>query len=137
MKCISTRQPWADLIVGGVRPFETKDFEPRCAALPFPLLIHASLEIDWAACRRLGMLPPGVTGAVLGMVDFVRVTRPSAAEWRKLWLEHLEANGRPYGDKTRLWFFENRRRFSEPVPFKGQLGLFDVPDELVQKYLAA
>lgn len=36
-----------------------------------------------------------------------------------------------YRDGRYGWIFENLRPLEEPIPYRGEQGLFEVPDELV------
>lgn len=125
MKCLSVRQPWADLILDKgkveIRSWATK-FRGR-------VLIHAS-TIDYVECSRLGV-KPGQFGVVIGIADLVVVRPLSGREWKRLRRKHFVSGPRPYGDKTYGWFFKNPQRFSEPLYVRGMLGLFNVRDSLV------
>ncbi|MDO8537145.1 MAG: Ada metal-binding domain-containing protein [bacterium] len=129
MKCLSVHQPWADLEADGIRSLEI-----RCWSTNYrgPLLIHAGLKIEKKECERLGR-NPGATGAIIGIVDLVGIKQVSAKEWEDLRSLHLEAGLRCYEERTFAWVFANAQRFPEPIPLRGILGLFDVPDELIPK----
>ena len=73
----------------------------------------------------------GIRGAILGVVELVSTEQLSAKRWEELKKQTLEAGELCYGDKTFVWFFKNHQRLSEVVPFRGKLGLFEVPDSLV------
>lgn len=126
MKCLSVHQPWADLIIDRGRP------EIRCWDTKYrgKLLIHAGLKVEHQECRRLGLIP-GARGAILGVVELVGIEQLNARRWEELRKQTLEAGELCYGDKTFAWFFKNHKRFPESIPFKGKLGIFDVPDGLV------
>jgi len=129
MKCLSVRQPWADLIVSGRRGVEIRG---RNLSYRGPLLIHASLRVDDEECRWLSVYPSEV-GAILGQVTLSSVRSISKREWERLRPIHLGSGPRPYGDKTFGWFLENPKRFSKPIPYKGALNLFNVRDQLLPK----
>jgi len=126
MKCISVHQPWADLIVDRGRP------EIRCWNTKYRgrLLIHAGIKIEHRECARLG-LTPRATGAIIGVVELVETEQLSSKRWEELKSQTHEIGGRCYGNKTFAWFFKNHRRFPESIPFRGKLGLFEVPDSWV------
>jgi hypothetical protein len=63
-------------------------------------------------------LQPELRGAIVGKVDIVGCVPYSSSPW---------FFGR-YG-----FVLKNPVAFSRPVPFKGELGFFDVPDELVRE----
>ncbi|HVF59232.1 MAG TPA: ASCH domain-containing protein [Thermoanaerobaculia bacterium] len=114
---LSVRQPWADLIVWGI-----KDVENRTWRTDFRgnLLIHAGMRIDEEGVGRVerlyGLLLPldyrSRTGAVLGMVRLVDCVRASRSPF---------FSG-PYG-----FVVEGAVDFGEPVLFPGRLGIFPVP----------
>ena len=121
MKCISIRQPWAWLIVTGKKPVENRTWPHKHRGA---LLIHASKLFDWQgfdwarlhASGLLAGLPPYsemARGAIIGqatMIDCV-TTHPSPfffGPW-----------GHVYADPV---------MFREPIPYKGKLGIFDVPE---------
>ena len=127
MKAISIKQPWAIAI------FRGKDVENRTKPSKHrgPLLIHASLRSDkeaneifkrdfpgiirvwdfWVLCTRL-------KGCIIGKVEMVDCVTEHPSRW---------FTG-PYG-----YVFENPILFREPIPYKGMLGLFNVPDEVINK----
>jgi len=116
MKALSVQQPWAWAIVAGLKRIENRS---RPTSYRGPLLIHAGLN------RRqlVPKLPDGTDvpagldfGAVIGRVELVDCV--------------------PYdqvaGDAFAIpghwcWILANPVAL-EPVPWKGQLGFFEVPD---------
>ena len=121
MKCLSIRQPWAWAILHA-----NKDVENRTWYTGYqgPLLIHAGQKADVAGWREFvrwhdRILPPGLLphnlpgGVVLGVVRLVDCVDDSPSPWAEEGLWH--------------WLLADRIAFDEPVPWRGQLGLFDVP----------
>ena len=114
MKILSVRQPWSHLIVAG-----PKNIENRGWATPYrgPVLIHASLKVDRAACLMHGLdsrtLP---VGGIVGIAEIVSCVADHGSHW-------FEG---PYG------FVLRKRR---PLPFvkwKGALGLRNAPTKLLR-----
>jgi len=120
MKCISVRQPWAELIVRGIKDVENRVWP---TAYRGPLLIHAGLKSsasDWEGVPA--STPPIVrstccTGAIIGMVQVVDCTKTPRSQW------HMHGS---YG-----WYLTSPCQFAEPIPYVGWFRLFDVPDSLV------
>ncbi len=120
MKAISIRQPWAITI------FRGKDVENRTKPSKYrgPLLIHASLRSDKEASAFIKKNFPGVLrevdfynlGCVIGQVDMVDCVTDHSSRWFF----------GPYG-----YVFANPVLFRNPVPYKGMLGLYNVPDVLI------
>ncbi len=88
------------------------------------LLIHASKNWDRMAkivLFNMGILIPPkdtyVYGALIGRVKVVDCVRHHPSEFFF----------GPYG-----LVFENQVEFKEPIPYPGQLGIFEVPDEILK-----
>lgn len=88
VKVISIRQPWASLIVGGVKDVENRTWPTRYRG---PVLIHASQRADQVTFeeigRRFGFRPPSELplelplGGVVGITEIVDCVRPHASKW--------------------------------------------------------
>jgi hypothetical protein len=115
MKILSLRQPWAHLVVSG-----SKDIENRTWSTPYrgPLLIHASLNVNRAACRRHGLDPANLErGGVVGIAEIVDCVTMHKSKW-------FEG---PIG-----FVLRNRRKLPF-VKWKGTLGLRDAPKTLLKR----
>ena len=127
MKALSILQPYAWLIVNG-----HKDIENRTWWTGFrgEVLIHAGKKysqldfIDDAEDygKKYGNYPTSrekMTGGIVGIATIVDCVRESDSGW---------FNG-PFG------FVLRDARPLPLTPLRGQLGFFDVPDEIVKKLL--
>jgi ASCH domain len=107
MKALTIRQPWADLILAGVK---TREYRSWRVDYRGALLIHASKrEEPFADVPRSAL-----RGGFVGVVDLVNIL--------------LNEDADP--SKRYAWVFVNPRR----IPFvaaPGRLGLFDLPEELL------
>ncbi|MGI6375172.1 MAG: ASCH domain-containing protein [Anaerolineae bacterium] len=128
MKAISIHQPWADLIVLGDKDIENRSWTTRHRGR---VLIHAGLTVErdavadlqaWARENDWEYPDQPDTGCLLGFVTLADVVTESDSGW---------FNG-PFG-----WVLTEPHYFQEPVPYRGRLGLFEVPDELVAAAIAA
>lgn len=111
MLCLSVRQPWATLIVRGI-----KDVENRVWTTPHrgPILIHAARKLDthadtqgWLTRAEINALP---RGGIIGVVQVIDVVTTSSSPWFV----------GPFG-----WVLTDARE----LPFRsltGRLGLFEV-----------
>ena len=152
-KALSVRQPWASLIVGGLKTIETRPWRTRCRGR---ISIHAArsggLPAEWrggpespvaVACAELlapGQPRPDPTfpaGAVIGeveIVDCVRVEEVAwidernPGSWGGAWTERDLGD---YGGGRWAWILHHPLIARPPVPLRGRLGLFPVPSELV------
>lgn len=127
MKAVTIHQPWAGLIVDARRKLEIRKWNTLYRG---PLLIHAGLKVDAAACARF-KLAAGAVGAIIGMADVITTKQLSEECWERFRSLHLETGPWPYGKNTFAWFLANQKRFTAPIPCKGRLGLFDVPDGIL------
>jgi hypothetical protein len=122
MKALSVCQPWAWAIVHGLKRVENRTRPTRHRG---PLVIHASrsrryLGQDYS--HLLAGLPPVEEldfGALVGVVEVVGCVRVE------------EVAGDPFATGPWCWLLA-RARPIRPVPFRGQVGLFNVPDQLAE-----
>jgi len=138
MKALTICQPYASLIVGwdGMPEEIRKRVENRCWRMEYrgPLLIHAGKSRKWLDCWD-GPIPDDMPfGALIGRVEVVGYAQGNwnlgfrdsvLKQWPWL-LDHIHAEG-PY-----CIILANPMRFASPIPYRGQQGLFDVPDEIVR-----
>jgi hypothetical protein len=124
MKALSIQQPWAALIVAGVKPVENRSWR---TAHRGPLLIHAGREFDNAAMVAIEKgrhpvtlrpwRPPVLAmqfGGIVGVAEVVDCVESHESEWFSGPFAFVLAGARAL--PFRAW--------------RGQLGLFDVPDEI-------
>jgi hypothetical protein len=147
MKALSLWQPWASLWCSDAKEHETRHWQLHHRGW---LLVHAAkrpidadtdyaLEIickgefgdEWRKALPLGM----IIGAV-NIVD-VRSTTAILKDWgvppgpinTRHWIDYQCGNY----DAGRFGFLRREfKRFAQPIPYRGQQGPFDVPDEIVQ-----
>lgn len=120
MKCLSIQQPWASLICMGLKDVENRSWRPKEA--PGRILIHAGAKVDKYAYddaedivgHELPELPRGV---IIGYVDVYDFTEHSDSVWA----------GEGHGSEWK-WKLRNAKMFKEPIPYKGKLGIFIVPE---------
>lgn len=126
MKAISLWQPWAWTIFHG-KPVENRDWPTRYRG---SLLIHASKTwdrngFDWI-CNMFGAklfdLMPKVfpQGYLVGKVTLIDCVRKYDSPW------FFGPYGHVYADPV---------EFKTPILYRGERGLFDVPDEIVREAL--
>jgi ASCH domain len=124
--CLSVRQPWADLIVSGIKDVENRRWPTSFRGL---VLVHAPRTVEEREVPRAASLlrVPAeeyvpVTGAIVGATEIVDCVTQHESRFF----------AGPYG-----FVLRNSRQFTEPVPFPGRLGLFPVPWRYVRHLLPA
>lgn len=133
MKALSIQQPWATLIVLGVKRFETRRWHTDYRG---PLAIHAARTFP-AKSRLLCHTPPirdilreaGINdwldlpvGVVIGTVELAGCTRVEE-------LPALRGLDQALGDFAPgrwAWELRDPERWQAPIPAKGQLGVFEL-----------
>lgn len=147
MRAISLWNPWALLWLlsePDEKVFETRDWYTGYRG---PLLVHAAKKRDGDVREYLGsggfrkvLASRGMTGAdlafgaIIGCVNLIgccqmsRMPEPSEREemWGN-WEPQRYAWERAPGPKL----------FARPIPYRGQQGFFDVPDEAIAESLRA
>jgi hypothetical protein len=110
VKCLTVRQPWAYLIVAGLKDVE---FRSWATAYRGPLLIHAAARRPTPLeCADYPRIDPArfVYSAILGVVSLV----------------DCEDYGDGFG-----WVLRNPRRLERPFPCRGALSLWKPPAGIV------
>jgi hypothetical protein len=70
-KCLSLKQPYAELLVSGIKTIEVRKWKTKFRG---QFLVHASKNIDEKACKRLKIDQAKlVTGAVVGKASLYDV----------------------------------------------------------------
>lgn len=158
MKAISLWQPWASCIAFGAKRIETRSWKTSYRG---PLAIHAGkrkVKSEWELIESLDFFqavfwdPTGQCypigdnlpfGALVAVVDLVDCIPTTVLKKERRTVELRRQPGAPkmafwsdfdlgdYRDGRYGWIFENLRPLEEPIPYRGEQGLFEVPDELV------
>lgn len=133
MKVLSVQQPWASLIVAGIKDVENRTWQPK--QLPGRILIHASKKtsermmdgepLEWVQEifneQLFGNLPdfPDMPGnAIIGYVTVERIDKDNA---NSVW-----ASGESNHEKLYYWHLTDAYVFDKPITnVKGKLWLWD------------
>lgn len=134
MKALSIRQPWAWLICAGFKDIENREWGTKFRGRIYvhtgksfdfdgfnyvclnthKLIVPARWDIEeWA---RLAVYP--TLGAIIGEVDITGCVTESSSPW--------------FVGKYGL-LLANPILYAKPIPYKGRLGFFDVPDEIMKE----
>lgn len=122
VKALSFRQPWAELILRGIKTLDLRTWTTRHRG---PLAIYASKTVEREACRANGVDAGHlITGAVAGVADLVDIVELDEASYHARTAEHRA--GRPFRQPMYGWELANPRWLLEPAPARGRLRLFEV-----------
>jgi hypothetical protein len=124
LKVIVVRQPWAWLIVHGVKDIENRSWKTRYRG---SLLIQASaslpakrkLEADCLFARKRGAKLPEEfeAGGIVGMVQLVDCVTSSRSKWFE----------------GEVGWVLTKPKTLPFMPLKGRLGLFDPPPKIIRQ----
>lgn len=124
MKALTVKQPWASLIVEGIKDIENRTWPTKFRGR---ILIHAGVtktsgsitdyinhEQNWAFREKfwysgLDFLEP--LGAIIGSVEIVDCVQNHPS----IWAEQGKYN----------WVLANPIKFTQPIPAKGKLSLWE------------
>lgn len=135
IKAITLRQPWAGLLVLGIKQNETRSFNTNYRGR---LYIHSSAVISKfekqlfeRLVKELGLTPQQqqlcqITGCVLGHVDITNTFSTTRDERQTLWVSSREALMGDYSPGRYFWTCANPVLLDKPIPAKGQLGLWNL-----------
>ena len=123
MKCLSVRQPFADLIISGRKTIEIRNWKTNYRG---ELLIHASKIPDKVALEHFKINEKNIElGAVIGKVKLVAckdyTNNLDFLTDKNLHLAEDYKSGHHFG-----FILENPVKFKTPFPLKGRLGIFDI-----------
>ncbi|MGV7226278.1 MAG: ASCH domain-containing protein [Nitrosopumilus sp.] len=122
MKCLSISQPFADLIVSGKKSIELRNWNTNFRG---EFLVHAPLKIRLEDSKRLKIKKKFVTGAIIGKAQLYDVKKyKSIKEIKSDQKFHFAS--KKFQNKTFGFMLKNPKPFRIPIPWKGQLGFFDV-----------
>jgi hypothetical protein len=123
---LSIRQPWAELILSGNKSIELRSWTTSYRGW---LWIHAASKSDPALERTYG-LTNLFKGGFVGGVNLAAIVLLDKWRW-ELWKDkHLDSH---YHRSIFAWILHAPRRLNMPIPAKGQVNLFHLPDYLEEQ----
>ena len=136
MKAISLLQPWATLVVIGVKTIETRSWGTKYRGT---ILIHASqgkagsIFADELPFKKyipeFNKLP---FGAIIGQVIITDVIRIETLEMTDELINRLTMEEKAFGDYSEgryAWIMKDSKQFDKPIPTRGTLSIWEYPAE--------
>ncbi len=122
MKCLSICQPFAELIIQNKKTIELRKWNTKIRG---EFLVHAPIKIRKEAYEKLKINEKLTTGAIIGKVELVDVKKYESL--KEIKIDKKKHFGSTTSQKRIYGFIlENAKPFRIPIPWKGQLGFFDV-----------
>lgn len=139
MRAITLKQPWATLLVTGIKHHETRSWRLPSDLIGRPILIHAGLAYDMLGNTDLirqtvaaaGAAPDRAPrGAILGSVTFEACHQVAA---NGSFPVRINLHQFPFGDYAPgrwYWTVSERKVFKEPITnVRGKLGIWTYEGE--------
>jgi hypothetical protein len=129
LKVLSMWEPWASLVAGGYKRFETRSWATSYRG---PVVIHATKMVDeaffanvftWMALMDYCSPKQLPLGCAIAIVDLMCIHEADAVRDKISWRELHFGN---YESGRKIWEFQNVRRLPEPVPMRGHQWLFSI-----------
>lgn len=123
MKCLSLKQPYAELLVSCKKTMEVRTWNTNFRG---QFLVHASKKINEEACERLKIDQAKlVTGAIIGKANLYEVI--SYGSKNSLMKDKDKHFADSNYEKLEYGFLINyAKRLDIPIPNSGKLGFFNV-----------
>ncbi len=129
---LSVRQPWASLIVAGLKSVEIRSWPTNYRGV---LHIHAAKTIDTDGMKRFYLETP-LVGVLIGTVKLIKVEEFTDATWESLADAHLDLG--PFVPGYYAWHLADPRIFSYSISCQGRTGIFPIElNKLVQQSMSA
>lgn len=123
MKALTIKQPWATLIIEGHKKYEFRSWKTNYRG---KILIHAGISIENNILERFKdynlNYPKGVIIGEAEITDCILVDKEFNEEIRKA---NPVVYGRSNHTETYAWKLENIKKYKNPIPAKGKLGLWN------------
>ena len=124
MKVLTIREPWASLIINGYKKYEFRSWKTNYRG---KILIHTSQKIEKEMLSRFKDYNLNcIGGSIIGEVeltDCILVDENFNQNLRKI--DNI-VYGRSNHVEKYAWKLENVKKYDEPIPMKGKLGLWNI-----------
>jgi hypothetical protein len=131
MKCLSIKQPWANLIISGIKSIEIRTWKTSYKG---QLFIHTGKVIDQDAKILFPKTSTEPTGALIGIVKLVEIKIYDTPElFNQDYKLHLNPMDYYYGKTLYGWKFSNIQPI-KPILYPGALNLFyiNISDKIIE-----
>ena len=141
MKALSIRQPWAGLILLGIKPVENRTWATKYRG---PLVIHAGKKVDKGMMHRMDYITQKVDSLSLPIIEAMALADVGSWDCLPMFrpgaicglVEVVDCERGGYTPKRWFdwggywWHLKNPQPLAEAIPYKGMLGLFNIPDSI-------
>lgn len=131
MKCLSLKQPFADLLSLGEKTIELRKWNTKFRG---KFLIHASKNTDIESCERLDIdIDKPTKGAIIGSAFLYDVkVYSNQEEFNKDKQKHFSIISKYFDGYKYGFLVKDARMFRKSIPYSGKLGFFEVDDSIIE-----
>ena len=123
MKCLTVREPWATLIIEGIKKYEFRSWKTSYRG---KMLIHAGSKLEKDSLLRFERYDLRFKcGYIIGEVDLVDCILVDEKFDQELSNVNVDVYGKNSHVGKYAWKLENVKRYDKPIFYKGQLGLWN------------
>ncbi len=132
MKCLSIKNPWAWMIINGKKTMEIRTWKTDYRGR---ILIHAGLKYDSNFFTFDHGFPTDFEyGSIIGCadlvhvkeLDFIQYANSSEQHQIPIYVKNYKFPGNLTPPKKCYgWILKDVIKYDDPIPYKGQLGLFN------------
>ena len=122
MKCLSICQPFAELIIQNKKTIELRKWNTSFRG---EFLVHAQIKIRKEDCVTMKINETLTTVAIIGKVELFDVKKYESLKDIKI-DKNKHFSSKNFQKITYGFILKNAKPFRIPIPWKGQLGFFDV-----------
>lgn len=124
MKVLTIKQPWASLIMLGLKKYEFRSWKTEYRG---ELLIHAGKGIDKDGMERLKKYIPEnmPTERILGKVKLIDCIKTSSEFYDKVQKENKDIYAKSVFNQDYAWQMEVIEVYDNPIKVKGKLRLWN------------
>ena len=130
MKCLSLKQPFADLLALGEKTIELRKWHTKFRG---KFLVHASKNIDKEACERLDIDIDNLRkGAIIGSAFLYDIKEYDNQEEFDIYKQkHFSITSKFFEGYKYGFLIKDARMFKKSIPYSGKLGFFEVGDSII------
>ncbi|MBE3087126.1 MAG: ASCH domain-containing protein [Bacteroidetes bacterium] len=149
MKALSVAQPWAGMIMDGVKDIEIRTWAPKNSRLPMRIAIISCKQPSgikpYLDPNMPGVVRPGIgtltpqfyiynhpgimpRGYILGDVLLTEIKTYHDVETWRADRERHRVPGSLFKPGILGWKLEDPRKLTRPRPYRGRLSLYEIPD---------
>ena len=122
MKCLSVSQPFANLIISEKKTIELRNWNTNFRG---EFLIHSPLKIKIENSKKLKIKKKFIIGAIIGKSQLYNVKQYNSIKEIKS-DQKFHFTSKKFQNETFGFMLKNTKSLRIPIPWKGQLGFFDV-----------